>query len=489
MAIVISDHMDEDVDFYVPPGTDATQAILDAIQLARVYGVAHIVIRGRLYVYATANTSFLLDQSLHYVFEGDGLAEIVYVNPNNITNPSTMIAVGSIATQEMNKATTNASVTGVLKYSTYGWVVAFRNLRLVNKTSQRWLMITGFPYNMHSTMFYFEGVEFFASIWLNQTTDVLVYNCYVNNNELLFDTQSRELVVMGSRFENNAGLAISPRGWAVIGCTFVSSETYLNPGVDGNNGSVIGCIFDYGRLITQGADNLRVVASQFQNVSFTGNGGYVQLVGGINYAIVGCAFESHWNVQISDLYRGNSVFVAFNTFDFGTNLSIQVRDGYHVDSIVIIGNIFASWNYNSSLIFITGNPGPGSTTTLLTGSFKMLYLAFNTFINASGTKGATYGFQIPNGPRIHGIAYVNIALNGTYAYIAFNYFQNAQGLFDNSTGQQLGFFSLQQPTTNVNGITNLFFYFNVNENNPIYIPSTQHYTSAFNMGIANTINI
>jgi len=33
MPIIISDHLDPDVDFYVPPGTDSTQAFQEAICL------------------------------------------------------------------------------------------------------------------------------------------------------------------------------------------------------------------------------------------------------------------------------------------------------------------------------------------------------------------------------------------------------------------------------------------------------------------------
>jgi hypothetical protein len=137
-------------------------------------------------------------------------------------------------------------------------------------------------------------------------------------------------MAIGCRFENNASLAISPRGWTVVGCVFVGTNvTYLNPGNDGNNGSVVGCVFDGSTIVTQGADNLKIVASQFQNVTFSG--GSVQLNSGINYGIVGCSFYGY-NVVISDLYRGHSVFVAFNNFDAGSNLVVLVRDNYTLDS-------------------------------------------------------------------------------------------------------------------------------------------------------------
>ena len=483
MSIIVSDHMDSDVDFYVPPGSDATQVLQEALQLALVYGVAHIIIRGRLYVYASSQVPLLLDQSLHYIFEGDGLGEIVYVNPNGVSNVPPLIAISSIATAQMHYVTSNNAVVSVQEagYSAWGWIIGFKNLRLVNITSQRWLIITGMPYHMHSIMFYFDTVQFFANIWLNQTATVLLYNCYVNNSELLFDTQSREVMAIGCRFENNASLAISPRGWTVVGCVFVGTKvTYLNPGIDGNNGSVVGCVFDGSTIVTQGADNLKIVASQFQNVTFSG--GSVQLNSGINYGIVGCSFYGY-NVVISDLYRGHSVFVAFNNFDAGSNLVVLVRDNYTLDSVVILGNIFSSDPTHSSLIFISGSPIPGQTLQL-TGVAKMLYIAFNTFINASHTYGPVYGYELANNYRIHGLAYINLGVNVIYAYIAFNYFQENYGLKDNSTRQPLGFFSLQQITINVKPVQNLFFYFNVNENNPMYIPSSQTYASQFNIGIS-----
>jgi hypothetical protein len=89
-----------------------------------------------------------------------------------------------------------------------------------------------------------------------------------------------------------------------------------------------------------------------------------------------------------------------------------------------------------------------------------------------------------NGYRIHGLAYINLGVNVIYAYIAFNYFQENYGLKDNSTGQPLGFFSLQQITINVKLVQHLFFYSNVNENDPMYIPSSQTYTAQFNIGIS-----
>jgi len=99
--IIISDHMDPDVDFYVLPGSDATEALSEALQLGNVYGVAHIVVRGRLYLYANGNTLFTLEQTKHYVFEGDRLGEIYYVNPNNVQNPGPVFSVGSITSTQM----------------------------------------------------------------------------------------------------------------------------------------------------------------------------------------------------------------------------------------------------------------------------------------------------------------------------------------------------------------------------------------------------
>jgi len=109
----------------------------------------------------------------------------------------------------------------------------------------------------------------------------------------------------------------------------------------------------------------------------------------------------------------------------------------------------------------------------------MLWIAFNTFITQGGT---VLPFYINNSQIVYAQGYINVALSGTYAFIAFNYFENNNGTVDQQ-GQVLGAFSLQQLTSNVTGIKNLLFYFNVNENNPVYLPSTQNYTAQFNVGI------
>lgn len=44
--------MDPDVIFYVPRGTDDTETFLEAYELSKIYRVVHLVIRGRLFIYA-----------------------------------------------------------------------------------------------------------------------------------------------------------------------------------------------------------------------------------------------------------------------------------------------------------------------------------------------------------------------------------------------------------------------------------------------------
>ncbi|BBG24899.1 hypothetical protein IC006_2233 [Sulfuracidifex tepidarius] len=483
--IVVSDHMDPDVDFYVPPGSDATDVLNEALQLGNIYGVAHIMIRGRLYLYANGNTLFSLEQSKHYLFEGDGLGELYYVNPNNAQNPGPVFAVASIATSQMQEIGDTAPVVGkqFAAYSTNGWMVAFKNLRLLNQTSQRWFIITGFS-GMHSLMMYFDGVEFFSGIWINETTEVVVYNCYANGAELLFDSQSRELTVFGSRFEHNAVLAMSARGWSVVGCVFVGKGSYLNPGNDGNDGSVVACVFDGATLITQGATNLKIVASQFQNVTFSGYQGTVQLTLGWNYVIVGCSFVQ-FPLSITNVYNGHTIVIAMNNFDYGSYAEIGVCDSGYVDSIVIMGNIFSSQPYNSSLIFFTGSPQYRSTSNAIyfTGTINMLQIAFNTFINAANRSGATLGIKAAENENLHGQGYINLGISVKYAYISFNYFKNNQGLHDNGTGKPLGVFYMQQLGSSMPTVSYLMFYFNVNEDNPLYIPSSQSYISQFNIGM------
>lgn len=483
--IIISDHMDPDVDFYVPPGSDATEALSEALQLGNVYGVAHIVVRGRLYLYANGNTLFTLEQTKHYVFEGDGLGEIYYVNPNNVQNPGPVFSVGSITSTQMKYIGDVAPVIDpqFAAYSTGGWMIAFKSLRLVNQTSQRWFIITGFA-GMHSLMMYFDSVEFLASIWINETTEVVVYNCYVNGNELLFDSQSRELVVFGSRFEQNGVLAMSARGWSVVGCVFIGKNSYLNPGNDGNDGSVVGCVFDGATLITQGAANLKVVACQFQNVTFSGYQGSAQITLGWNYVIVGCSFIQY-PLSITNVYNGHTVVVAMNNFDYGSNLVIGVCDDGYLDSLIIMGNIFTSQNYNSSLIFITGDPQyQGSSNTInFTGQINMLQIAFNTFTNSSNKEGVTIGIYATSNQRLHAQAYINMGISAKYVYVSFNYFKNNEGLHNNGSGQPLGVMSIQQLGSSMPTVNYLMFYFNVNEGNPMYIPSSQSYTSQFNIGM------
>jgi hypothetical protein len=489
MAIVISDHMDPDVDFYVPPGSDATQAIQQALQLSEIYGVAHIIIRGRLYVYATGgNVPFSLGQTENYIFEGDGLGEIVYVQSDKSINANVMLSLHIPATEAMEKGvTTENSVipTPMISYTTAGWVVAFKNLRLENYTNQRWIIAWGWS-GIHSIVTYFDSVEFIrASIWINETSMALVYNCYASGSELLFDSQSRDVVVIGSRFENNGVFAVSPRGWAVIGCVFVSYDAILNPGNDGNDGMIVGCIFDSGSITTQGAAGLRVVACTLHNVTFPG-GYYGQLtyVYGQNFALIGCVL-SNYTVELTQLTGAGSYLIAFNTFNPSSSLVIEVADNNVVQSVVILGNTFSSIETHNTFIFITGINAPGSSTVEQTGKILMLYIAFNTFNNTNQTPGAVYGMNV--GPyRLRGIAYVNVAITVTYAYIVFNYFENTYGLYSNGSRKPVGYFSLQQLNSNVQLIQYLNFYFNVVENLPIYIPSNQTYNAQFNIGIANS---
>ena len=443
--IVISDHMDEDVDFYVPPGADATEAFREAYELSKIYGVVHIVVRGRLYIYAREGlVPLYLSQSLHHIIEGDGLGEIVYVNPNGVKDVKPVIAAGAEATVEMNFVNSQ-----ILGYSTWGWVFAMKNLRIFNLTSQRWFMITGFPYHMHSTMFYFDSVEFFAGAWLNQTAMVLLYNCYVNNAEILFDTQSRELIAMGCRFERNAVLAMSPRGWTVIGCVFIGTNvTALNPGTDGNDGTVVGCVFDGTTIVTQGATRLRIVASTFQNFTFPGEGSII-LTLATDYVIVGCNFYNY-NVTMRELKLKDRVTVAFNTF-VSSDLVILVGDGHLINVVSIIGNLF-----NDSLVFISGSGKE------LTGKINAVYISFNTFITSSARD-----WELENGYVIEGSAPINVAITVDYVFVVMNNFSSKAS------------FSLQQLNGNVRTANGLFFYYNVNLGE-ILVPPSQTVVSEAN---------
>ncbi|AWR93947.1 hypothetical protein [Acidianus brierleyi] len=487
MAFVISDHMDPDVDFYVPPGSDATQAIQQALELSKIYGVAHIIIRGRLYVYATTNVPFPLEQSLNYVFEGDGLGEIIYLQTDKSISPPSMITTAGTANAEMQQGiSTHNSVISLpmLEYSMAGWYIAFKNLKLDNYTNQRWAIANGYS-NYHSIVMYFDGVEFNINIWINETTEVLVINCYATG-ELLFDSRSRDVMVIGSRFENEGGFAVSSRGWTVVGCVFVGPHAFLNPGNDGNDGMVVGCVFDSGTIVTQGASGLRVVACTLHNVTFPGGYyGSMNYTYGQNFALIGCVI-SNYTIALNQLTGRGSYLIAFNTFNPSSDLIIAVADNAVVQSILIIGNTFSSIETHNSFIFIGGTNAPGSSETQLTGKVLMLYIAFNTFNNPNQTPGATYGAHFGS-YYIHGIAYVNIGITVTYAYIVFNYFENTYGLYDNSTRKPVGYFQFVQLNSNVQLIQYLNFYFNVVENNiPIYIPSNQTYNAQFNVGIANS---
>jgi len=500
MAIVISDHMDPDVDFYVPPGTDATSAVQQALEIGKIYGVAHIVIRGRIYVFATTNTAFVLTQSENYLFEGDGLGEIVYIQQNSSISANVMIALNITATQEMQQnISPNQSVVAnyFIPYTTGAWMVAFKNLRLQNLTNQRWMIAWGFA-GIHSIYTYFDSCIFDnASIWINETTEAVVYNCYAGGSELLFDSQSRDVVVIGCRFETNALFAVSSRGWSVIGSVFVSSGSQVNPGNDGNDGNIIGCVFDSGQIVTQGATNLKVVACTLHNVTFPGGYfGQMTYNYGSNVSIIGCTISSY-QINLTYIFGpsttgGGAITIAFNTFNPSSNLVIGIQDGAMIWSVTIIGNVFNSIETHNSFIFITGSPQQNQPVSniQLTGQIRVLYVAFNTFMNSNHSSGAAYGIWVgpvnDNNLRFRAIAYINVAITIANAYIVFNYFGENAGLHSNGTGQPVGYFSLQQLNSNVQPIANLNFFFNVNENNPIYVPSSQTYNAQFNVGIANS---
>jgi hypothetical protein len=337
----------------------------------------------------------------------------------------------------------------------WGWVFAMKNLKLVNLTPQRWFMITGFPFHMHSTLFYFDSVEFFAGIWLNQTAMVVLNNCYVNNAELLFDTQSREMMAIGCRFDRNAVLAISPRGWTVVGCVFVGTNvTALNPGVDGNDGIVIGCIFDGTTIVTQGATRLRIVGSTFENLTIPSQGS-IELTLATDYVIVACSFNNY-NVTMQDLKLGDRVTVAFSTFT-SSNLVLLVEDGQNVNMITIIGNVFVD-----SPIFISGSSTTGNSLKL-SGTINVIYISFNTFVMNNESN-----WNLGNGYVIEGNSPINIALTVNYVYVVMN---NFLGTVKNS-------FSLQQLNNNVT-IGEYFFYYNLNLGN-ILVPMNQNVVIGMN---------
>jgi hypothetical protein len=456
--IVISDHMDPDVDFYVPPGADATEAFQEAFELSKIYGVAHLVVRGRLYIYAQHRRApLLLSQSLHYVIEGDGMAEIIYVNPNKVPPDEVkpVITTSADATIEMNYASkVNAEINPqIVSYSMWGWVFAMKNLRLVNLTPQ-WFMITGFPFYKHSTMFYFDSVEFFADFWFNQTTMVVMSNCYVNSAKVVFDTTSREVMVISCRFDRKALLAITPRGWTVVGCVFVGTNvTALNPAIDGNNGIVIGCIFDGTSIVTNGAFSLRIVASTFENLTIPSQGS-IELTRATDYVIVACSFNNY-NVTMKDLKLGDRVTVAFSTFT-SSNLVLLVEDGQNVKMITIIGNVFVN-----SPMFISGSSTGNSIK--LSGTINVIYISFNTFIMNNESN-----WNLGNGYVIEGNSPINIALTVNYVYVVMN---NFLGTVKNS-------FSLQQLNNNVT-IGKYFFYYNVNLGN-ILVPMNQNVVIGMN---------
>ncbi|BCU69635.1 hypothetical protein [Stygiolobus caldivivus] len=480
MPIVISDHMDPDVDFYVPPGNDSAQAFEEAFLVSKIYGVAHIIVRGRLYIYASSSLPITLDPSLHFIIEGDGLGEIVYVNPNNLSNPPPAFTTGYLTSlAEIQSATPNNAVVQVpiMQISTFGWVVAFKNMRLVNITSQQWFMVSGQQNsNITITSFYFDGVQFFSNVELLYTGTVIVMNCYSNGSQLSFGTMSRDIVVMASRFENSSLTTVSPHGWSFVGCVFVG---LAQVSISGNNGSIIGCVFDGATLNGQNSENVKVVASQFQNVSFSGISGNVTFTLGTGYSVVANAFYGY--SVILSLGQGSWAVVGFNTFKNSANLVVLAQDGSTVENVSIIGNEFSTLPTHNSFIFVSGWSSQG--TPQLTGVINVLYIAFNSFTNSAGPPYIVYGYEVTQGMRIHGIAYINVAISVVSAFISFNYFANNGGLKSNSSDKVIGYISLQQLNNNVQLIKNLILTFNVNEGNNAYLPEGQTYNAQFNVGI------
>jgi uncharacterized protein YjbI with pentapeptide repeats len=480
MPIIISDHLDPDVDFYVPPGTDSTQAFQEAMLLSKVYGVAHLLVRGRLYIYASDLLPITLEPSLHFIIEGDGLGEIIYVNTSNNGNiPPVFITGTEYSLIEMQTATSNNAVvqTSIMEVSTFGWIVAFKNMRLVNLTSQQWFMVSGQNNNnIMLTSFYFDSVQFFANIQLLYTGLVIFTNCYSNGSQLYLSTMSRDVVIMASRFENTTLTSVSEHGWTFVGSVFVG---LAQVNITGSNGSIIGCVFDGALLSGQNAQNVKIVASQFQNVSFSGLGDKVSFTQGSGYSIVANSFIGY-NLVLS-LGQSSWAVVGFNTFKNGANLVVLAQDGTLVENVSIIGNSFWTVPSHNSFIFVSGWSPQGEPQ--LTGTINVLYIAFNNFTNSAGPPYIVYGYQVSSGLRVHGIAYINIAISVVTVFISFNYFANNGGLKSNGTGMVIGYMSLQQLNSNVQLITNLIMTFNVNENNIAYLPSGQTYTAQFNVGI------
>jgi uncharacterized protein YjbI with pentapeptide repeats len=432
-----------------------------------------------LYIYASDLLPITLEPSLHFIIEGDGLGEIIYVNTSNNGNiPPVFITGTEYSLIEMQTATSNNAVvqTSIMEVSTFGWIVAFKNMRLVNLTSQQWFMVSGQNNNnIMLTSFYFDSVQFFANIQLLYTGLVIFTNCYSNGSQLYLSTMSRDVVIMASRFENTTLTSVSEHGWTFVGSVFVG---LAQVNITGSNGSIIGCVFDGASLSGQNAQNVKIVASQFQNVSFA-VAVKVSFTQGSGYSIVANNFVGY--SLVLSLGQSSWAVVGFNTFKNSANLVVLAQDGTLVENVSIIGNDFWTVPSHNSFIFVSGWSPQGEPQ--LTGTINVLYIAFNNFTNSAGPPYIVYGYQVSSGLRVHGIAYINIAISVVTVFISFNYFANNNGLISNGTRMVIGYMSLQQLNSNVQLITNLIMTFNVNENNIAYLPSGQTYTAQFNVGI------
>ncbi|MFP3260759.1 MAG: hypothetical protein RXQ22_07750, partial [Sulfolobus sp.] len=367
--------------------------------------------------------------------------------------------------------------TSIMEVSTFGWIIAFKNMRLVNLTSQQWFMVSGQNNNnIMLTSFYFDSVQFFANIQLLYTGLVIFTNCYSNGSQLYLSTMSRDVVIMASRFEDTTLTSVSEHGWTFVGSVFVG---LAQVNITGSNGSIVGCVFDGTSLSGQNTQNVKIVASQFQNVSFFVDV-KVSFTQGSGYSIVANNFVGY--SLVLSLGQSSWAVVGFNTFTYSANLVVLAQDGTLVENVSIIGNNFHTVPSHNSFIFVSGWSPQGEPQ--LTGTINVLYIAFNNFTNSA--KRHPYivlGYQVSSRLRVHGLAYINIAISVVTVFISFNYFANNNGLKSNGTGMVIGYMSLQQLNSNVQLITNLIITFNVNENNNAYLPPGQTYTAQFNVGI------
>lgn len=111
--------------------------------LSKVLSVVHLLVRGRLY--ASDSLPITLEPSLHFIVEVNGLGEIIYVNTSNNGNtPPVFITGTEYSFIEMQTVTSNNAVVqpSIMEVSTFGWIVAFKNMRLVNLTSQQWFYVS-----------------------------------------------------------------------------------------------------------------------------------------------------------------------------------------------------------------------------------------------------------------------------------------------------------------------------------------------------------